>query len=123
MADVAEPEAGEGEAVVDVLRCGICGSDVHAYVEGWPYSPGVCGHEWMGVVRATAPGVTVVQEGDRVMAGLAPGCGRCPECRAAVPEYCKASWSAYSGRAAPKSGGFARSIADRTLAPTAWWEV
>ena len=111
LAELAEPVADEGQAVVDVLRCGICGSDVHAYVEGWPYNPGICGHEWMGVVRATAPDVTVVREGDRVMAGLAPGCGRCPECRAGLPEYCKASWSGYSGRRAPLNGGFARSIA------------
>ena len=111
LADMPEPEAEEGQVVVDVKRCGICGSDVHAYVEGWPYNPGVCGHEWMGVVRATAPGVTLVQEGDRVMGGLAPGCGHCTQCRAGLGQYCKAAWSAYSGRRAPASGGFARSMA------------
>jgi threonine dehydrogenase-like Zn-dependent dehydrogenase len=111
LAEVAEPEAGEGQAVVDILRCGICGSDVHAYVEGWPYSPGICGHEWVGVVRATAPGVRSVGEGDRVVGGMAPGCGACEECRAGFPEHCATARSAYAGRRAPTSGGFARSMA------------
>ena len=111
LAEVAEPEVGEGQAMVDIARCGICGSDVHAYVEGWPYAPGICGHEWVGVVRATAPGVSVVSEGDRVVGGLAPGCGRCDECRAALPEYCRVAWSGYTGKRAPASGGFARTMA------------
>ena len=36
LAEVDEPRAAEGQVVVDILRCGVCGSDVHAYVEGWP---------------------------------------------------------------------------------------
>ncbi|MEA3216509.1 MAG: (R,R)-butanediol dehydrogenase / meso-butanediol dehydrogenase / diacetyl reductase [Acidimicrobiia bacterium] len=111
LADVAEPEAGEDQAVVDIIRCGICGSDVHAYVEGWPYNPGICGHEWVGVVRATAPGERLVSEGDRVVGGMAPGCGVCAECRASLPEYCANARAAYAGRRAPASGGFARSMA------------
>ena len=111
LADVAEPEANEGQAVVDVLRCGICGSDVHAYTEGWPYAPGICGHEWVGIVRATAPGVRSVSEGDRVAGGIAPGCGNCAECRASLPEYCSDAMRRYSGRLAPNNGGFARSMA------------
>lgn len=114
LAEVDEPTVqDDGMAVVDVLRCGICGSDVHAYVEGWPYNPGICGHEWVGVVRAVGRDVRVVSEGDRVVAGLAPGCGACPECRASLPQFCKVAWRAYSGSAAPKNGGFARSIALR----------
>ena len=111
LADVAEPEIGEGQALVDVLRCGICGSDVHAYTEGWPYAPGICGHEWVGVVRAVGPGVKLVSEGDRVAAGIAPGCGNCTECREGMTEFCRPAWSAYSGKRSPLSGGFARSMA------------
>jgi threonine dehydrogenase-like Zn-dependent dehydrogenase len=112
LAEVDEPTVTDGgTAVVDVLRCGICGSDVHAYVEGWPYNPGICGHEWVGVVREVGRDVKVVAEGDRVVGGLAPGCGACPECRAALPEYCTVAWRAYSGSTAPKNGGFARAMA------------
>jgi (R,R)-butanediol dehydrogenase/meso-butanediol dehydrogenase/diacetyl reductase len=53
----------------------------------------------------------VVAEGDRVVGGLAPGCGRCEECRAGLPEYCAAARASYGGRRSPANGGFARSIA------------
>ena len=111
LADVPEPVPGPGEAVIDIVRCGICGSDVHAYVEGWKYAPGICGHEWIGVVSAVGAGVSLVGEGDRVAAGLAPGCGSCAECRAGLAEYCRVAQSTYAGARAPRNGGFARSIA------------
>ncbi|MEZ5232431.1 MAG: zinc-binding dehydrogenase [Acidimicrobiales bacterium] len=111
LAEVDEPRAAADEVVVDVLRCGICGSDVHAYVEGWPYAPGICGHEWVGVVRELGAGVSGVKEGDRVAAGVAPGCGRCAECRANLPDYCSVARATYAGRLAPRNGGFARSMA------------
>ena len=76
---------GPGEVVVQVEAAGICGSDVHAYTEGWAYAPGTCGHEWVGVVSQVGPGVTNVAEGDRVAGGVSPGCGRCDECRAGLP--------------------------------------
>lgn len=111
LAEVAEPVPAEGQAVVDILRCGICGSDVHAYVEGWAYAPGICGHEWVGVVRDRGPGVTNVSEGDRVAAGQAPGCGVCDECRADLPHHCATARATYAGRRAPANGGFARTMA------------
>ncbi|MCC6434505.1 MAG: zinc-binding dehydrogenase [Acidimicrobiales bacterium] len=111
LAELDEPRAAEGEVVVDVLRCGICGSDVHAYTEGWPYAPGICGHEWVGVVKELGDGVTAFQEGDRVAAGVAPGCGRCAECRAGLPDYCSLARATYAGRLAPRNGGFAPSMA------------
>ena len=76
--EVDEPTPGPGEALVEISLCGICGSDVHAYAEGWPYAPGICGHEWVGNIVATDADVRVVDVGDRVTGGLAPGCGRCP---------------------------------------------
>jgi (R,R)-butanediol dehydrogenase / meso-butanediol dehydrogenase / diacetyl reductase len=111
LAEVPDPIPEEGQAVVDIQRCGICGSDVHAYVEGWAYAPGICGHEWVGVVSAVGPGVSVVSEGDRVAGGVAPGCGHCEECRASWPEYCRVAQSSYAGKRAPRNGGFARAMA------------
>ncbi len=111
LAEFADPVAAEGEAVVDILRCGICGSDVHAWVEGWPYAPGTCGHEWVGVVSQLGSGVTNVAEGDRVAGAVSPGCGRCEECRAGLPAYCAFARATYGGRLAPRNGGFARAMA------------
>ncbi|MEL7207141.1 MAG: zinc-binding dehydrogenase [Actinomycetota bacterium] len=104
-----DPSPAEGEVVVAITRCGVCGSDVHAYQEGWPYSPGVCGHEWVGQVVDVGPGVepTLAAVGRRVVGGRAPGCGACPECRAGIGDHCRVAGSEYSGKRAPSSGGFA----------------
>lgn len=32
--EVPEPQAGEGEVLVEVEWCGICGSDLHEYIAG-----------------------------------------------------------------------------------------
>lgn len=105
----ADPSPSPGEVVVAIARCGICGSDVHAYQEGWPYAPGVCGHEWVGEVVDVGAEVEPNQAavGQRVVGGRAPGCGACPECRAGIGDHCRVSGSEYSGKRAPTSGGFA----------------
>jgi (R,R)-butanediol dehydrogenase / meso-butanediol dehydrogenase / diacetyl reductase len=102
-----DPTPDDDEVVVEVQRCGICGSDVHAYVEGWAYASGVCGHEWVGHVAMAGKDVTNVSEGDLVTGGLAPGCGACPECRADLPTYCRTAKRHYWGDLTPKWGGFA----------------
>jgi (R,R)-butanediol dehydrogenase/meso-butanediol dehydrogenase/diacetyl reductase len=112
--DVDDPAPGTGQVVVEIARCGICGSDVHAYQEGWPYAPGICGHEWTGTIvdrgpiaTAATPQPRVITDGLRVVGAQAPGCGTCPECRADLPRFCRVSASEYSGKRAPTSGGFA----------------
>ncbi len=102
-----DPAPNADEVVVAIQRCGICGSDVHAYVEGWKYSPSVCGHEWVGVIAAAGRDVTNVKEGDRVTGAIAPGCGACLECRNDLSQYCRTAWSDYAGPTGPTSGGFA----------------
>lgn len=113
LVEVGDPAPEDGQVVVAIQRCGICGSDVHAYQEGWPYSPAVCGHEWVGTIADVGPGVEAspmadrLTPGTRVAGGQAPGCGSCRECRADLPSFCRVSASQYSGRNAPTSGGFA----------------
>jgi (R,R)-butanediol dehydrogenase/meso-butanediol dehydrogenase/diacetyl reductase len=107
------PEAGK--AVVQISGCGICGTDVHAYIQGDPYTPAICGHEWAGTVSACGPGVDGVSEGDRVGVGIAPACGSCALCLAGAPAQCMAALSEMLGRdpLAPPHGGFASAIAIR----------
>ncbi|MDH3303290.1 MAG: zinc-binding dehydrogenase [Acidimicrobiia bacterium] len=106
---VDDPAPGPADAVVAIARCGICGSDIHAYREGWPYSPAVCGHEWVGTVVEVGADVSgdLVTEGMRVVGGQAPGCGMCRECRADLAQFCRTAISQASGAEAPTSGGFA----------------
>jgi (R,R)-butanediol dehydrogenase/meso-butanediol dehydrogenase/diacetyl reductase len=32
--DVAEPQAKDGEVLIEISWCGICGSDLHEYIMG-----------------------------------------------------------------------------------------
>lgn len=47
--DLPEPVAGPGEAVIDVIACGICHSDLHAVAGEYPTTlPVTLGHEVVG---------------------------------------------------------------------------
>ena len=61
--DVPAPQAGPGEAVIDVERVGVCGTDVEFYRGDMPYLqlghstyPLRPGHEWAGRVVSIGPG-------------------------------------------------------------------
>lgn len=80
------PEPGPGEALVRVLWCGICGTDVHGCRRGI-FPPGlVIGHEYVAeVVSAGAEGAA---PGDLVVGESVLGCGTCPFCRRGRPNLC-----------------------------------
>ena len=66
-ADLADPEPGDGEALVEVAAAGV--NYIDTYVRSGVYAgepPFVPGFEGAGVVRAVGPGVTTVAAGDRV---------------------------------------------------------
>jgi 2-desacetyl-2-hydroxyethyl bacteriochlorophyllide A dehydrogenase len=72
--NIAEPTPGSGEVLVDVLACGICGSDLHCAAHGPEFNaasrgalgvelmdlsrPVVFGHEFVGRVVAYGPHTT-----------------------------------------------------------------
>lgn len=108
-----DPVPAPRGVVVDIAYCGICGTDIHAYQSGHPYSPAICGHEWCGTLSAVGDEVSRVSEGDRVVVAAAPACGRCEACRAGQPERCLTAFASAIGRdaMAPPHGGFARRLA------------
>lgn len=110
--DFPDPVPAPGKAVVQIACCGICGTDVHAYLSGEPYNPAICGHEWCGTVSAAGAGVGV-KEGDRVAIGIAPPCGRCGSCGRGDSEHCEAAFAGLigAGPLAAPHGGFAPAIA------------
>ncbi|QZY85137.1 2,3-butanediol dehydrogenase [Micrococcus luteus] len=79
--EVASPTAGPGQVLVDVAWCGICGTDLHEYLEGpifippaghpHPISgdaaPVTLGHEMSGTVAALGEGVTDLEVGQKVV--------------------------------------------------------
>lgn len=110
--DFAASPPPAGSVTIDVSLCGICGTEVATFRTGRGHSPAVCGHEWTGVISAVGAGVTGLTEGDRVVAGISPPCGCCPECRAGLGDHCRVALDVVRGRdpLAPPHGGFARSI-------------
>lgn len=87
---VPDPVPGEGEVVVRVGRCGICGSDLHM-TEDPAYGMGagsVLGHEFAGEVVALGKGVEGLGMGDLVSVVPLKSCGRCPSCRSGEVAWC-----------------------------------
>ena len=85
---VAVPVLGDGDVLVAVDLCGICGSDLHMVLEGWARPGTWQGHEWVGQVIAVGPRVERWQVGDAVVGGPAEPCGLCPMCAAGRPSLC-----------------------------------
>lgn len=113
LVEMPTPTPEPGKAVVDISYCGICGTDVHAYLSGQPYNPAICGHEWVGYVSASDKSVANVKEGDRVAIGVAAACGSCDTCRRGDASHCEVAFAGAIGMgpAASPHGGFAASIA------------
>lgn len=106
------PEPDTVRTVVEIQYCGICGTDLHAYLAGDPYNPAICGHEWSGQVSA-AQEASGFREGDRVAVGVATACGRCATCRRGDPGHCETVFAGMVGVGpnAARHGGFAPAIA------------
>jgi 2-desacetyl-2-hydroxyethyl bacteriochlorophyllide A dehydrogenase len=91
------PAPGPGQVLVEVVNCGICGSDLHMMVEGWGKPGFVGGHETSGVVVAVGEGVTAWSPGDRVVGGPSPRCGTCRRCKEGKPSQCEVRSAIGSG--------------------------
>jgi S-(hydroxymethyl)mycothiol dehydrogenase len=89
------PDPGPGEAVVKVLSCGVCHTDLH-YREGGINDefPFLLGHEASGVVEAVGPDVTSVAPGDFVVLNWRAVCGQCRACKRGEAQYCFATHNA-----------------------------
>jgi len=89
--DVPEPEPAEGEVLVSVKACGICGSDVHGMdgSTGRRRPPIIMGHEAAGVIGRIGPGVKDWVPGDRVTFDSTIYCGECDFCRSGQINLCE----------------------------------
>jgi (R,R)-butanediol dehydrogenase / meso-butanediol dehydrogenase / diacetyl reductase len=109
---IPEPTAFAGGVVVNIDRCGVCGTDVHAYQSGSPYPVAVCGHEWTGLVSEVGSDVEGLAEGDRVIVCVPAACGTCALCRRGDEAHCARTFATATGtdRFASTNGGFAERI-------------
>lgn len=106
--EVPTPEAGPGELLIRVHRCGVCGSDLHMTDTHSCFNPpagSIIGHEFAGEVVALGEGTHGRwKEGDRVAVLPYIGCGQCLPCLSGDPTQCAKVRSQASGQA---SGGYA----------------
>ena len=95
MREVPDPEIrGDKDVLLRMAVVGVCGSDIHYYVEGkigkqvveYPFT---VGDEGAAVVEAVGRAVKRVKPGDRVSIEPAMPCGDCDQCRAGRPHTCR----------------------------------
>lgn len=91
--EIPEPPApAAGEALVQVQRIGICGTDYGGYLGKMPFYsyPRIPGHELGVEVIALGPDVASVQVGDRCAVEPYINCQRCYSCRRGLTNCCEA---------------------------------
>src|SRR5688572_23650527 len=82
--DVPQPDK-PGEALIHILRAGICSTDLELVKGYYPYS-GILGHEFIGkVIKAPEPSWI----GQRVVGEINAVCGSCESCNAGRPTHCE----------------------------------
>jgi threonine 3-dehydrogenase len=92
--EVPVPEIGINDVLIQILRTGICGTDVHIYNwDAWSKRtipiPLVIGHEFVGRVVAVGDNVKDFHIGDVVSGEGHVVCGRCRNCLAGRRHLCK----------------------------------
>ena len=86
------PKPGEGEVILKVAYCGICGTDRHIFhgiMDERVKPPKIVGHEMSGSIYSTGPGVTGWKEGDKVTFRPLNEDGTCIACRMGFTHVCQ----------------------------------
>jgi L-iditol 2-dehydrogenase len=109
--EVPVPEVGEGEVLIKVAACGICGTDIKKIFQRYVEPPQILGHELAGTVVAVGPGVTKFKTGDRVMSFHHTPCGSCFYCQKRSFSQCQQyKATGLTGGFTPNGGGFAEYV-------------
>lgn len=92
--DVPVPTIGINDVLIEILRTGICGTDLHIYDwDAWASKtipvPMVVGHEFVGRIVEVGTNARDFQVGDIVSGEGHVVCGRCRNCLAGRRHLCK----------------------------------
>lgn len=81
--DTQMPTPKEGEALLKVLYCGICGADVASYTGNQPFTtyPRIPGHEFSAQIVSIPDNDRGLKAGDIVTCNPYFNCGECYSCR------------------------------------------
>jgi L-iditol 2-dehydrogenase len=87
MEHVPDPSPAEGEVLVKLRYCGVCGTDLEK-VQGVGITSKILGHEAVGEVEEVGRGVSGISKGMRVFAHHHVPCLSCDLCRSGKFTYC-----------------------------------
>src|SRR5947208_5616051 len=105
--EVPVPAVGDGEVLIKVAACGICGTDIKKIFQRYVEPPQILGHELAGTVVAVGRGVTKWNPGDRVMSFHHTPCGGCFYCEKRLFSQCRQyKTTGLTGGFTPNGGGF-----------------
>lgn len=84
------PEPAEGEALLKVLYCGICGADVASYTGNQPFTtyPRIPGHEFSAQIVSVPQNNRGLKAGDVVTCNPYFNCGHCYACQKGLVNAC-----------------------------------
>jgi L-iditol 2-dehydrogenase len=105
------PKILDGEILIRVHACGVCGTDLKKIEYGLVPPPRIFGHEIAGTVVKTGPKVTRFQVGDRVSTHHHIPCRKCFYCEKKLFSQCE--FYRRTGTTAgfePAGGGFAEYV-------------
>jgi threonine 3-dehydrogenase len=110
--EIPVPKIGINDVLIEVLRTGICGTDVHIYKwDAWAQKtipvPMAVGHEFVGRIVEAGANVTDFHVGDIVSGEGHVVCGRCRNCLAGRRHLCKDT----KGVGVNRPGAFAEYLA------------
>ncbi len=88
--DIDMPIAKEGEALLKVMYCGVCGADVSSYTGNQPFTtyPRIPGHEFSAKILQIPDNEYGLQVGDIVTANPYYNCGNCYSCKRGFVNCC-----------------------------------
>lgn len=83
ISETAMPKPKEGEALLKIRYCGICGADVASYTGNQPFTtyPRIPGHEFSAEIVSIPENPLGLKAGDVVTANPYFNCGRCYSCQ------------------------------------------
>ena len=88
--EIPKPEPKDGEALLQVLYCGICGADVASFTGNQPFTtyPRIPGHEFSARIVSIPENDRGLRAGDVVTCNPYFNCGSCYACRKGLVNAC-----------------------------------
>ncbi len=103
--DVPKPVPADGEVLLKVEACALCGTDQRVLTGEKKVDVSIVGHEITGRVAEIGPGVQRIKTGERFIVQTVIGCGHCRMCKIHRENLCENGFRAIGYQF---NGGFAQ---------------